>query len=144
MLRPRKRTPIVHAMLLSALLVLGLVAPASADDATDATDATELQTSRGEEITCEGSNGWSKHDTDTGSETGDFGTFSWEDRTFSYDLHDGYALEFCIRHGRNGTGPPPSDDAEFAAQFKIYTGAVAGSARWVSSARSRNTSAAGV
>jgi hypothetical protein len=49
--------------------------------------------------------GWFKIDSNSGSESGDFGSFSYEEEstTLTYQLHDGWVLEFCLKAAQDTT-----------------------------------------
>jgi hypothetical protein len=83
--------------------VFPLVALAAAVACSDMTapQSSEIEplTNTGQDMVCpDGIDGWIKINSSTGSENGDYGSFSWEGNTLAYSLNAGWTLEFCIKY----------------------------------------------
>jgi hypothetical protein len=90
----RRAITVTGAAALIAGLGLVAVAPgAVASDVSVAAPAT----------TCD-QLGYTKIDQESGDETLDFGTLTWDGTTLTYDINDGYAVDICLKGGNQDPG----------------------------------------
>ena len=54
--------------------------------------------------TCPQDDPWTKIDSETGSETGDWGSFSYSGNTLTYEVNQNYTLYLCIKYANTNDG----------------------------------------
>lgn len=103
-----------YLVALASASTLAFVA-ACADSSTSPTGLpgkanAQVTVAEGDGSPCEQSGGWTKIDANSGSASGDWGSYSYpKGNVITYNVLAGYTLELCIKSGENvgggGTGP---------------------------------------